>query len=100
MPFATGRESWALCDTCGQRVRYRDLKQDVYNQRFTGLLVCPECLDVDNPQLQVGILTARPEAIALENPRPATPDFVSRGWVSWNPVQVLTVQMTPGQVTV
>jgi hypothetical protein len=100
MPFATGRESWALCDICGQRCRYRELKQDVFNQRFTGLLVCDDCYDKDNPQLQVGVLTARAEGIALQNPRPDNPDWVSRGWVSWNPVQGLGVQFTVGKVSV
>lgn len=100
MPFASGKQSEALCDICGQRCKYSDLKRDIYNEKYTGLLVCPVCQDKDNPQLQVGKWTARAEGIALENPRPDTPDWVSRGYASWNPVQSLTVQLSGGQVRV
>lgn len=53
-PFATGRYAKALCDRCGRKIDYLDQKIQIINQRDSGMRVCPECLDKDHPQLQVG----------------------------------------------
>lgn len=69
MPFASGKNALAICDICGQTCRYVELRDYVYDRRKTGAKVCPNCDDVDNPQLQVGKYD-RPEGIALRDPRP------------------------------
>lgn len=99
MAFASGQNAVAICDRCGREVPYVELKHDVYNQKWTGLLVCSRCHDVDNEQLQVG-KNFKPEAIALQNPRSNAPEIaVSRAFFGWNPVLGLTVQIRMGIVT-
>ena len=67
--FASGKHSHALCDRCGQRYKYKQLKPEIENKRPNGLRVCPTCLDADHPQLQLG----RKKIVdpqALKDPRP------------------------------
>lgn len=97
--FATGKHSEALCDYCGMRCKYTELRRTYLNEKWTGFLVCPACYEEDPPQLQVW-KQAREEGISLENPRSNSPDFPSRGFAGWNPVIGLLNQYTPGQVTV
>lgn len=67
--FATGRIAWGMCDRCGQRQQLRSLRDQVVDQKATGLMVCKECLDVDHPQLRLG-KTPVFDPQALRNPRP------------------------------
>jgi len=67
-PFATGKKSKALCDRCGRKIDYVDLKVQIINQRDSGLRVCEECLDVDHPQLQLGKIRID-DPQALKSPR-------------------------------
>lgn len=97
--YATGKQSEALCDFCGFRCKYLDLKRDILNQVWTGFMVCPDCYQKDPEQLQVW-REARDEGIPLENPRSNSPDFVMRGYAGWNPVFGLLNAIGPGQVTV
>lgn len=98
MPYASGRHAVAECDICGSRCEYRKLVRYIYNQKWNGLMVHPECYDVDNPQLQVG-KQFRPEAMALMNARPDTGIAASRAFFGWNPVLGLVAQATLGTVT-
>ena len=52
--YAAGKKSKALCDRCGLKYDYDQLKEQVVNRRPNGLRVCPSCLDVDHPQRRVG----------------------------------------------
>lgn len=67
--FARGTLSVAICDRCGMKVRYLDLRPQIFDGAMTGLMVCPDCLDEDHPQLKVG-RNFKPEPQALEHPRP------------------------------
>tara|TARA_R110000751_G_scaffold85230_2_gene170248 strand:+ start:2039 stop:2344 length:306 start_codon:yes stop_codon:yes gene_type:complete len=61
--YATGIFSEAICDRCGQRYKYLDLKKE-----WTGFKVCPECYEPKAPQLYP--LPAISEPQALYEPRP------------------------------
>lgn len=67
--FASGKKSFALCDRCGQRYPYKQIKPEVENRRPNGLRVCPPCFDRDHPQLQLGRVRIV-DAQALRHPRP------------------------------
>jgi len=98
--YASGKHAIAMCDICARQVKYTSLKKYIYNQRWNGLLVCEECFDIDNPQLQIGKYV-RGEAIALENPRTdSQQDPPTREYFGWNPVLPNKVYVTLGRVTI
>lgn len=51
--YALGKHALAICDRCGCRARYLEMKDQVVNSVKTGLRVCPDCLDQDHPQLKL-----------------------------------------------
>lgn len=53
--FASGKNSIAECDRCGQRYKLKQLKKEVIKTKTYNLLVCPQCWDPDQPQLQLGM---------------------------------------------
>lgn len=63
MDTALGKFSYGLCDICGQRYRYLDLRKN-----WKGFMVCPEDYEPKSPQ--IGQLKFKGDAIALLNPRP------------------------------
>ena len=67
--YASGKQSKAICDRCGQKFKYTELKQEYENGRLNGLKVCFSCLDKDHPQLKIGE-QAISDAQALKDPRP------------------------------
>lgn len=69
LAFATGKYAFGICDRCGFRTKYSELKTQIINEYPTGLRVCPDCLDPDHPQLQLGKYPVY-DAQALENARP------------------------------
>jgi hypothetical protein len=66
--FASGKNSIAECDRCGQRYKLTELKKEVQKQRVFNLLVCPQCWDPDHPQLQLGMYPVD-DPQAVRNPR-------------------------------
>src|SRR5262252_669108 len=75
--WAAGKYANAICDICGVRCKYRDLKGTTVRGHATGLLACPSCWDPDHPQ------NFLPEAVvvdaqALRNARPDTGQAASR----------------------
>lgn len=67
--FAVGKHAYGFCDRCGFRYDLKDLKYEMTDQRRNGLRVCPECMDIDHEQLQLGKFRIwDPEA--LKDPRP------------------------------
>lgn len=83
--FAPGRSAKGTCDMCAQVYLLRELKVEIYNQRPTGFLVCSDCLDVDNPQLQLGKFPIN-DPQALYQPRVDTNVLQSRELWGWSPV--------------
>lgn len=75
--FASGKHAIALCDVCGFKVPYKDLKPNIVRGRITGVLTCPDCNDPDHPQNYTGTIKAV-DGVALRNPRPDNQREASR----------------------
>ena len=54
MSYAAGKRAFGFCDRCGLRYDLKKLKYQFIDQTNSNLRVCPECLDIDHEQLQVG----------------------------------------------
>ena len=67
--FASGKNSIAECDRCGQRFKLKALRREVIKTKNYELLVCPECWDPDQPQLQLGMYPVD-DPQGVRNPRP------------------------------
>lgn len=92
--FASAKFSIAECDRCGFRFKLTQLKSLVIKTKNVNILVCPECWEPDQPQLQLGMYPVD-DAIGVRNPRPDT-SYYEEGnngaggsrmiqW-GWNPV--------------
>ena len=66
--FASGKNAISECDRCGQRFKLKLLKKEVIKTKTYNLLVCPECWEPDQPQLQLGMYPVD-DPQALRNPR-------------------------------
>ena len=97
------RPPWALglCDRCGFSFKLNELKSEIYDERPNGLLVCSACLDVDNPQLQLGRQRIF-DPQSLIDPRPDVGRLGSIGLFGWMPVgnPLTNVTCELGTVTV
>lgn len=69
--FASGVWAIASCDRCGFRYSLQELRELVIKTKKVNIMVCPECYEEDQPQLQLGMYPiddpqalqkARPEA--------------------------------------
>ena len=67
--FASGKNAIAQCDRCDQRFKLKVLRREVIKTKNYELLVCPECWDPDQPQLQLGMYPVD-DPQGLRNPRP------------------------------
>ena len=67
--YASGKNSIAECDRCGQRYMLKNLKKEIIKTRLFNIKVCPECWDPDQPQLQLGMYPVD-DPQALRDPRP------------------------------
>jgi hypothetical protein len=92
--FASGKHAIAECDRCGFRYKLKQLKALVIKTKQVNILVCPECWEEDQPQLQLGMYPVN-DPQAIRNPRPDTSyyqtspggDGGSRQYQwGWNPV--------------
>ena len=68
-PFASAKNAVGICDRCGFQYKLQELKSEVVDLHVTGLLVCYECWDPDQPQLQLGRWPVN-DPQAIRNPRP------------------------------
>jgi hypothetical protein len=66
--YAAGKIAIAICDRCGFRFRLRNLKEEIIKTKRYNLMVCEECFDPDQPQLQLGMYPVD-DPQALRNPR-------------------------------
>jgi len=99
--YASAKWAWGLCDRCGFRRKLSTLKADIVDLRPTGLRVCAECWDLDNPQLQLGtIIVDDPQS--LFDPRPDLDRQTSTSYFGWAPVgnPLTNIQCELGTVTV
>lgn len=74
--FATGKRAIATCDRCGFQYQLKELREITIKTKNVNLLVCPECWEPDQPQLQLGMYPVN-DPQALRNPRPDTSYFQS-----------------------
>ncbi len=97
------RPPWALglCDRCGFSFKLNELHTEFFDERPNGLLVCSECLDVDNPQLQLGRIKVD-DPQSLLDPRPDVGVPGSTSLFGWQPVgnQAMMIECSVGTVTV
>jgi hypothetical protein len=122
--FASAKNSIAICDRCGFQFKLTNLRKEIVKTKTFNTLVCPDCFDPDQPQLQLGMYPVD-DPQAVRNPRRDT-TYVEAGvntqgfttggsrdiqW-GWNPVGgsrffdaaltpndlVLTIEV--GQVTI
>lgn len=63
MAYAAGTHALAICDRCGQRYKYDQLRLE-----WQGLKTCTSCWEEKHPQL--GPFKVPPEPQALYKPRP------------------------------
>lgn len=96
--FSSAKNSIAECDRCSFRYQLKQLKRLVIKTKNVNILVCPECWEPDQPQLQLGMYPVD-DPQAVRNPRPDLSYVESglnvNGYVSegsriiqwgWNPV--------------
>ena len=67
MAYALGKYSYGICDRCGFRYPYLDLREE-----WNNLKVCPECYEPKARQLEPTQTGA--DAEALYQPRPDVPE--------------------------
>jgi hypothetical protein len=53
--FASGKNAVSECDRCGFSFKLTRLRKEVIKTKTYNLLVCPNCWDPDQPQLQLGM---------------------------------------------
>ena len=85
VPFASGRWAISSCDRCGFRSKLKDLRELVIKTKKVNIMVCQECYEQDQPQLQLGMYPIN-DPQALRNPRPELGVLESRNmdW-GWRP---------------
>lgn len=67
--YASGKNSIAECDRCGQRYKLTQLRKLVIKTQQVSIKVCPECWEPDQPQLQLGMYPVY-DPQAVREPRP------------------------------
>ena len=74
--FASGKHAISQCDRCSFRFKLKDLKRLIIKTKNVNILVCKECWEPDQPQLQLGMYPVN-DPQAVRNPRPDTSYIVS-----------------------
>jgi hypothetical protein len=74
--FASGKNSIAECDRCGQRFKLKILRKLTIKTKQVSIKVCPECWEPDQPQLQLGMYPVN-DPQAVRDPRPDVSYLVS-----------------------
>jgi hypothetical protein len=67
--FASGKNSIAECDRCGQRFKLKELRKLTIKTKQVNIKVCQECWEPDQPQLQLGMYPVN-DPQAVREPRP------------------------------
>ena len=76
--FASGKNAIAQCDRCNFRFKLKILRREIIKTKNYELLVCPECWDPDQPQLQLGMYPVS-DPQAIRDPRPDTNTWYASG---------------------
>lgn len=96
-PFASGKNAVGLCDRCAWIWPLKDLKYQIVNMYNTNMLMCPNCLDLDQPQYQVGRYPIY-DPQAIRHPRPD--QYNDRSLFGFNPVLKMQIAVLIGNVTI
>ena len=83
--FAGGKHAFGFCDRCSFRYPLHALKWEFEDKRQNGLRVCPECIDPDHPQLQLGRFRIY-DPQTLRDPRPDRGILESQSLFGFDPV--------------
>jgi len=67
--FSSGKHAIAECDRCGFRFKLKKLRSLIIKTKQVNILVCSECWEQDQPQLQLGMYPIQ-DPQAVRNPRP------------------------------
>jgi hypothetical protein len=67
--FSSGKFSIAQCDRCNFRFKLSQLKRLVIKTKNVNILVCKDCWEMDQPQLQLGMYPVN-DPQAVRDPRP------------------------------
>ena len=76
--FASGKFAIAQCDRCNFRYKLKQLKPLTIKTKNVNILVCPECWEPDQPQLQLGMYPVN-DPQAVRNPRPDSNSYYQSG---------------------
>jgi hypothetical protein len=76
--FASGKWAISQCDRCNFRFPLKQLRRLVIKTKNVNILVCPECYEPDQPQLQLGMYPLN-DPQALRNPRPDANSYITSG---------------------
>jgi hypothetical protein len=74
--FASGKYAISQCDRCNFRFKLKELKTLTIKTKNVNILVCKECWEPDQPQLQLGMYPVN-DPQAIRNPRPDNSYIVS-----------------------
>ena len=74
--FASGKFAIAECDRCAFRFKLVELKKLTIKTKNVSIKVCPECWEMDQPQLQLGMYPVN-DPQAVREPRPDVSYLVS-----------------------
>lgn len=85
MTASKGKIAFGFCDRTGFRYKLTDLVRQIEDQRWNGLLVGKDVVDVDQPQLQLGKISISDNQ-SLRNPRPDRALDESRQLFAFDPV--------------
>jgi len=66
--FANGTRAIAICDRCGFQFKLKELRGLIVKTKNINVLVCNECWEPDQPQLQLGMYPVS-DPQGLRNPR-------------------------------
>ena len=67
--YASGKNSIAECDRCGQRYKLKELRKLIIKTKQVNIKVCQECWEPDQPQLSLGMYPVN-DPQAVREPRP------------------------------
>ena len=76
--FSSGKFAIAQCDRCGFRYKLSQLKRLVIKTKNVNILVCQECWEPDQPQLQLGMYPVD-DPQAVRDPRPDSNSYYQSG---------------------
>lgn len=94
--YAKGSKATGVCDRCGIEWKLSRLRYEPKAGRTTRLRVCPDCYDPDDPKDRPHLYTAKAEAIAVRDPRPANAeDQRNASLWGWGPVLGAEIPVLP-----